>query len=118
MQRTKKTMLYLITILILIIIIGTFTVHFLENWTLIDSFYWSVMTITTIGDTAHVPILNVSKLFIIVYVIIGVSTALYTLLHLATYIIEKHQRDFEKLGGAVPKRVERAVKKIKRRNRL
>ena len=118
MNRAKKTVIYLMTMLAIIILIGAVTINYLEGWPFIDSLYWAVMTVLTIGDAVHVPSLAITKGFVIIYAIIGVSAALYALLNLATYVLEKHQRGFERIGEEVPKKIGKVVRKIKKRNNL
>jgi hypothetical protein len=55
--------------------LGTVVYHYLEGWTWLDSFYFSVCTVTTLGYGDLVPTSEASRLFTAVYVLLGVSVA-------------------------------------------
>lgn len=54
--------------------IGTVFYHIVENWKLIDSLYFSTVTLTTIGYGDFTPKTDAGKLFTVFYVLIGVGT--------------------------------------------
>jgi voltage-gated potassium channel len=58
------------------LLVGTIAYHFLEGWSLLDSLYFSVITLATVGYGDLTPTTPVSKLFTIVYVINGLSILL------------------------------------------
>lgn len=55
---------------------GSTVYHFLEGWTWIDSLYFSVITLTTIGYGDFSPQTNAGKLFTIFYIIVGLGIIL------------------------------------------
>lgn len=59
-----------------ILIIGTFAYHQLEGWSYLDAFYFSFITLTTIGFGDFAPQTDAGKLFTILYIIIGVGIIL------------------------------------------
>lgn len=65
----------LITSLI-ILAIGTFSYHYLEGWDYIDSLYFSVITLTTVGYGDLSPQTTGGKLFTIFYIFIGLGMIL------------------------------------------
>lgn len=56
--------------------IGSVAYHFLEGWTWIDSLYFSVITLTTIGYGDFTPVTDGGKIFTIIYIIVGVGIIL------------------------------------------
>ncbi len=60
----------------LILALGTVVYHFLEGWTWVDSLYFSVITLTTIGYGDFSPQTDAGKLFTICYIIIGLGMIL------------------------------------------
>jgi hypothetical protein len=56
--------------------IGTIAYRYLEDWSWLDSLYFSVITLTTIGYGDFSPKATLGKLFTIGYIIIGVSLVL------------------------------------------
>lgn len=52
---------------------GTVVYHSLEDWSWVDSFYFSVVAVTTVGFGDIAPSTDGSKLFTVFYVIAGIS---------------------------------------------
>jgi voltage-gated potassium channel len=77
----------LISILILIVI-GTAGFYFIEGWNVLESFYTTVMTLTTIGYGDFAPKTRVGMLFTVMLVIFGVGTMLYTVGLVAQTMVE------------------------------
>jgi voltage-gated potassium channel len=65
--------------LLTLIAIGTVCYRYLEEWSWIDSFYFTVCTVTTVGYGDLVPSSDVSRLFTALYALAGVSLALASL---------------------------------------
>ncbi|MEL6590165.1 MAG: potassium channel family protein [Bacteroidota bacterium] len=59
--------------------VGTILFHRLESWTYIQSFYFSVVTVTTVGYGDLSPSSDISRLFTAIYILIGVSIGIVTL---------------------------------------
>lgn len=60
----------------IVIGLGTVVYHFLEGWSWVDSMYFSVITLTTVGYGDIAPATDGGKLFTIIYIIIGVGIIL------------------------------------------
>lgn len=59
-----------------ILIMGTFAYHRLEGWDYIDSLYFSVITLTTVGYGDFSPQTTGGKVFTIFYIFIGLGMIL------------------------------------------
>jgi hypothetical protein len=61
-------------LVIVILAVGTTVYSLLEDWSLFDSLYFSVVTLATIGYGDLAPTTKGSKLFTICYIFVGVGT--------------------------------------------
>jgi len=59
-----------------ILALGSTAYHYLEGWSWVDSLYFSVITLTTIGYGDFSPVTDAGKLFTIFYIIIGIGIIL------------------------------------------
>ena len=55
---------------------GSIVYHYLEGWSWIDSIYFSVITLTTVGYGDYSPQTDEGKLFTIFYIVIGIGIIL------------------------------------------
>ncbi|MEY4747783.1 MAG: hypothetical protein RLZZ416_832 [Candidatus Parcubacteria bacterium] len=88
------------TLAALVLAIGTLSYHGLEGWSYLDSLYFSVTTLTTIGFGDLSPHTEVGKIFTIAYVIVGIGILLGFINAVALHTIEEGKRD----GVLLPKR--------------
>ncbi len=61
---------------VIIILAGSVIYSYLENWSWIDSLYFSVITLTTVGYGDLSPQTDIGKLFTVFYIMIGVGIIL------------------------------------------
>jgi voltage-gated potassium channel len=69
-DRTGRAILIMVVLLILV---GTVFYSLVEGWSLVDSFYFSVVTLTTVGYGDLSPDTTPAKLFTTVYIFLGLS---------------------------------------------
>lgn len=89
---TSKIKIALI-ILLTIFIIGTIGFHFIEGWSLVDSFYVCIATLSTVGYGDFAPETTAGKFFTVFVIIFGVGMMFYTLVLLAETFIEGRLRN-------------------------
>lgn len=53
--------------------VGTVTYHFLEGWSFLDSLYFSVVTLATVGFGDLTPTTDLAKLFTVGYITVGIG---------------------------------------------
>jgi hypothetical protein len=53
--------------------IGTVAYRFLEDWSWVDSLYFSTVAVTTVGFGDLAPSSDASKLFTVLYILTGIS---------------------------------------------
>jgi hypothetical protein len=90
-DRSRDAQLYtgLASGAVALVAVGTVVYHWLEDWSWVDSFYFSVVAVTTVGFGDLSPTTDVSKLFTVVYIVLGVSIV-------ATYLDARFKRAVSK----------------------
>lgn len=82
----------LLTLVIIILLSGTFTYHGLEGWSYLDSFYFSVVTLMTVGYGDFAPHTHLGKIFTIVYLFVGVGVLLSFVYSVAHHVMEENKK--------------------------
>ncbi len=72
-RKIQKQFRMLALVTLLTLIIGTVFMHHIEKLGWIDSMYFSVVSLTTVGYGDIVPTTSTGKLFVIFYLIVGVG---------------------------------------------
>jgi hypothetical protein len=81
-----------ISALIGMIVLGTVAYRILEGWTWIQSFYFSVITLSTVGYGDLHPSNDISRLFTAFYIMSGVAIALAALGIIGKNYLEKREK--------------------------
>jgi voltage-gated potassium channel len=81
-----------VSALLLLIIIGTVSYHWLENWTWIQSFYFTVSTLTTVGYGDIHPTADSTRLFTAFFILAGVGIAVAALSIIGSSYIDNRTR--------------------------
>jgi len=92
MDLNKKSALA-ITLFLILLFGGTFVYSYIEGWKYIDSAYFTVATVTTIGYGDIVPQTDAGKIFTIFFSFLGIGMAFYFLTSLGKYIYKKTFHD-------------------------
>jgi hypothetical protein len=58
---------------VLLLAVGTVAYHFIEDWSWVDSFYFSSVAVATVGFGDLVPTTDFSKLFTVFYFFSGLA---------------------------------------------
>lgn len=75
MQQTFDRHIYriLLGVAALTIMIGTIVYHFVEQYSWVDAYYMSVVTLATVGYGDYVPHTDFGKIFTTFYILIGIG---------------------------------------------
>ncbi len=72
--------------------VGTVAYHYMEHWSWVTSFYFSVCTLTTVGYGDFYPTSDLSRLFTAIYVLVGVGIAFASLTILGAAYLRRGER--------------------------
>ncbi len=75
----NKKLLYPLLTVVALLIFGMYFYNYVENWSYTDSFYFSTMTLTTVGYGDLTPTTHFSKIFTSFYALVGISAMFYLL---------------------------------------
>jgi len=95
MHRKRDILLVPFLILIAIMITGTLIFSRLEGWSIIDSLYFVVTSITTVGYGDLTPTQDVTKIAVIIFNLISIPLALSIFALVAEFYFEKRVNDME-----------------------
>ena len=83
--------------LFILVIGSTLFYSKVEGWSIVDSLYFSVMTMSTIGYGDFVPTTTISKLFTIVFALLSIGVFVAVVSKLVTIILKQKKKTYEKV---------------------
>jgi voltage-gated potassium channel len=81
---------------VFVILVGTFVYSWLEGWSLLDSLYATVITVTTVGYGDVSPHSAAGRLFAVFFTLLAVGVAGYAVSVLAASVIERQSTKLER----------------------
>ena len=84
----RRRFIWVVGALFLFVGIGVIGYATIEGWSLLDAFYMTVITLSTVGYKEVYELSAAGRIFSIILIIGGVSTMFYTLTIIVQYIIE------------------------------
>jgi voltage-gated potassium channel len=92
--REVKRFLLITGLLVVILFVGTFGFMYVEGWTFFDSFYMSLMTLTTVGYGEVHPLSFHGRLFASLLMLIGVATVFASIAVLGETLLRLEMTDY------------------------
>jgi pheromone shutdown protein TraB len=109
----------LLTAALVILAVGTLVYRVTENWTWVDSFYFCVVTLTTIGYGDLAPTTDITKLFTVLYAFMGIGVfATFVTVLIRAPLMEAQGRDLDMLPTTSKPAMVLPERPRYRRNRL
>ncbi|MBN1383072.1 MAG: potassium channel protein [Deltaproteobacteria bacterium] len=90
----KNKIIFSVILLFMIIFLGTLGYRFIEGWNLLESFYATIVTLTTVGYGDFYPHTQNGRIFTIILVVFGVGAMLYTIVLVAESFVEGQLKTF------------------------
>lgn len=90
-----------IAIFLIILFVGAYVYHRVEGWRYLDSLYFSVATVTTVGYGDFFPKTDAGKIFTIIFIFTGMGLALYLITQIAKLFARRRldkERGIERLN--------------------
>src|SRR5512136_1557982 len=88
MMSASRRVLLGVLLLVAIIAIGVAGYRLIEGWSLLDSLYMTVITITTVGYQEVHPLSTSGRIFTMLLILGGIGGAFYALFGIVEYIVE------------------------------
>ena len=88
-----RSLLYLV---VLTLTVGTIFYHTVEGWRWLDSLYFSVITLTTVGYGDFTPETDMGKIFTMVYIFVGLGILVGFVTPIGEYLINRRIEKIEK----------------------
>lgn len=87
-----------VLLIIMLLLLSGATVFYMqeEQWSMLDSLYFSVMTMSTVGYGDFAPTTNASKIVTIFFTFVSIGTFVAFTAKLVTMTIDNHNEDKEK----------------------
>lgn len=82
-----------------IIALGTGFFHLVEGWSLLDSYFFTVVTISTVGYGSLVPVTALGKIGTTVFIFVGLGVFAVAIQQFALYHMQKREEHTEWLIG-------------------
>lgn len=96
-RKYAEQLILALFVIALMLVTGTILFHTLEGWTYTDSFYFTGITVTTLGYGDLVPSTSTSKIITVIFAFVGIGVVLYGITLTARLAIEQEQEQIEEL---------------------
>lgn len=93
---------------------GTIVFHYLEDWTLAQSFYFSVATLTTVGYGDITPTTDETRVVAALFILVGVGVFIAALTSIGSRYLSNQEHQ---LSDNLTRRLRHNKTKTKRRKR-
>jgi voltage-gated potassium channel len=86
----------IVSSLVSIIAIGTVFFRFVEGWTWVDAYFFTVVTLSTVGYGSLVPATTLGKIFTTIFIFIGLGIFAIAIQQFGSYAVRKRQEQSDR----------------------
>jgi voltage-gated potassium channel len=111
-RRSIRRLVWALSLLGLSVVTGVAVYFFLEDYSLLEAFYMTVITISTVGFTEVKPLSDQGRLFTSIYIVFNLGIIAFAISVITTYLFEgelKRVLDEFKFGRGVKKLKEHVI---------
>ena len=109
-KHSKSTRTFVQMVLLLFLVMGTGTLGYMliERWSVLESFYMTLITITTVGFSEVHKLSPIGKIFTSLLIFVGVGFFLYVASYLVQFLVEGRIREI--MGR---RKLDKKIKRLK-----
>ena len=97
---TRALIPRLVALVVLIVVIGTVFFHHVEGWTWLDAYFFTVVTLSTVGYGSLVPVTALGKVATTVLIFLGLAVVAVAIQQLGHFALLSRAQTREKLREA------------------
>ncbi len=90
----EKKVLVIVAMIAFVLLFGTLSFHRTEGWSYFESFFFTIITVSTVGYSLPEKVSLAGKVTAVILVGAGISIVLYGFTTLTSFIVEGHMRDY------------------------
>lgn len=120
-KQLRQDLLMLITAVLTVLVLGAVMFSYLENWHILDAFYFVTMTATTVGYGDFIPTNTLSKIMTILFSLLIIPFILYAFTAVAKSQIQKvytKVHHLERKQKEQEEEIDKAERKLRRQKTL
>ena len=111
-----KKFTYAIMVFLILLFGGAYVYSFIEGWDYLDSLYFTVVTVTTIGYGDLAPQTDIGKIFTIFFSFLGIGMAFYFFTLFGKYIYKiTFEKKLQEHHDKITKHLEERLGKISKK---
>ncbi len=100
-MKTRVRLLTLILSLMVIVTGGTVFFRFVEGWSWLDSYFFTVVTLSTVGYGSLVPVTTLGKIGTTVFIFVGLGVFALAIQQFTQFAVERRERNLDRLVTAL-----------------
>jgi len=88
MESTRRKLLQIFGVLVLVVSMGVLGYHFIEGWHFFDALYMTVITLATVGYGETYPLSTAGRVFTMFLIFGGMGIILYGVTEITSFVVE------------------------------